>query len=161
MSADRTAQAGSVPDRDACKLLAARAFDHGVRVADLTNDEVATALGIKATRVRALRSDDKGDRDAIPNIADLLMMGERQFEETVARVRAERLAIHGPPQLATLEDELLAALEADGEVQVVGARALRDRVVTPLEVPELEARIAASEQARARLKGLLRARAKR
>jgi hypothetical protein len=149
----------SADARKAAKQAAARAFDHGIRAAGLSNDAVATAMHVGATRVKSLRSDDKGDLGATPNLADLILMdSEVQFEETVARLRAERIALHGPPQLASLEDQLLTVFALDGQFTAEGASALRDRVVDATEIPGIEAKLDASDRERQSLRGMLRRR---
>jgi hypothetical protein len=148
--------------RDAAKKLAAGAFDCGIRAANLSNEDVSTALGVGKSRVARLRSDDEADLDVVPNLADLILMkSEIQFEETIARIRSERVAIHGPPQQKALEDQLLATLALDSRFHSEALGSLRDRVVDATEVPEIESALDESDRSRETLRGMLRRRARR
>jgi hypothetical protein len=147
--------------RTSAKRAASRAYDHGIREAGLTNDAVASAAGIKPTRVKSYRSDDDGDLDAVPSTADLILAPPAQFGPWLARILAERLLVHGLPVLATVEEELLATLETDATFHGAAARVLRDRVVTPAEADELARVLDAGETQRKVVRAQLARRAVR
>jgi hypothetical protein len=148
--------------RDTAKRAAAAAWDHGIKAARLENEQAAYAIGVKETRMWALRSSDTNHTDATPNLADLILIDdETAFEETVARVRAERLLRHGPPKRDSLESHLLTVLRKDSTVTERIAGALENGVVDAPEVPGLEDALTQSGQAREVALGMLRQRSRR
>lgn len=152
----------SKDERDAAKRAASLAWDHGLRAARLENLPAAYSIGVKETRMWALRSGDTHHTDVVPNLADLILIeDDTAFEETVARIRAERLLRHGPPKRHSLESQLLTVLEKDSTVTACIAGALGDNVVTDPEVPGLEDALTESGQAREVALGMLRQRARR
>jgi hypothetical protein len=149
-------------ERDKAKRAAAAAWDHGIKAARLENEQAGFAIGVKETRMWALRSSDTNHLDATPNLADLILIDDDvAFEETIARIRAERVARHGPPKSHSLESHLLTVLAKDSTVTARIAGALGDGVVTDPEVPGLEHALTESGQAREVALGMLRRRSRR
>jgi hypothetical protein len=140
------------------KRRAAAAFAAAMTELGLDAPDVAPALCLGVTRVKRYRSTDRTDLDVVPSTADLIGCDEALFGAWLARLRAERLALHGPPAVATVESELCAALAAKARTTGVVASALANGAVEPAEVPAIESALDAEHVAHERVRGLLRAR---
>jgi hypothetical protein len=149
------------PTREDAKAVAARVLDSAIRAAGLTNAQVAEAFDVTQTRVRDQRSDDPSHLSVVANLADLLLAPPSLYEAVKARIEAERARLYGAERAASAEAQALRALAFDGAVLQQVATALSDGVLSPEEVPEIEALLDRSTAAREQLAGALRRVARR
>lgn len=154
-STGRTRSA-SADDRQRAKITMADAFNRAVDARGVSNREVGESLGVSGSRVKNYRSKDPEDLNALPSLADLLMMEPHLFERVLLELRAERLKLHGPSPVLTAEAALLRVLSADGRFQSVAAKALEDGILEPHEKREIEEADRERERAHQELRTLLR-----
>lgn len=117
----------STSDRtDDVRRAAARALNAAMIAVKTTNEDAGNCCGIVESRVRRWRSVDPKDLEAMPALGVLTGCSWELFEEIVARLREERLTLHGPSTALTPEAALAAASSADLEVASYSFVALSD-----------------------------------